>query len=404
MKKEVYLDSENSGPIFPEALEEMVQTYRNIGYGNPSITHKAGWESYEVLTQSSETISKILGISPNELAYTHSATEANNLAIEGIAQSTKHKKKILVSSIEHLSVIFPAERLQRHGYHLVKIPVDNEGFVDQEFLKNEIDKDVFLVSIAPVNHEIGTIQDLKGIIEIVKDKSPDAYFHTDAADALGKIQMNLTELNVDLASFSSHKIYGPKGTGILYIKEGLKVEPIIYGQLSSQVLWPGVENIPAIAGFAKAVEQIEHFDKTKLVHLRDKLIKEISGCVSDTVLNGPYGSKRAPDNVNISFLYVEGEAIIVELSMRGIYASSGSACTSRVLQPSHILLAIGRRYEEAHGSVLMKITPFIKEKDIEYVVEEIPEGINRLRSLSPVKGRQDKSCQVGYHFHTALKS
>ena len=387
-EREVYLDSENSGLIFPEALEEMLRTYREVGYGNPAITHKVGWESYEVLHQASERFSRILGAKSEELAYTHGATEANNLAILGAARANRTgKKKILISSIEHLSVIFPAEKLQEYGYRVVRIPVDGEGFVDQDFLNREVDGDTFLVSVAGVNHEIGTIQNLRGIVEIVKDKDSNTLFHTDAADALGRVKLDLSKLKVDLASFSSHKVYGPKGAGFLYVKEHANVEPILYGQLSSQELWSGVENIPAIAGFAKAADVMENQDKGRLTELRDRLIRGIASHVDNVMLNGPKERKRSPDNVNISFLYVEGEAIIVELSMRGIYASSGSACTSRVLEPSHILIAIGRRYEEAHGSVLMKVTPFNGVEDIDYVIRQIPEAIGRLRVISPVKDR-----------------
>ncbi|MEM3677347.1 MAG: cysteine desulfurase family protein [Candidatus Bathyarchaeia archaeon] len=386
MEREVYLDSENSGLIFLEALEELVRVYRTAGYGNPSITHKAGWESYETLYRASEKFSRILNASPVELAYTHGATEANNLAILGSAKANKtSRRKIITSSIEHLSVIFPAERLQERGYRIVKIPVDREGFVDRDRLEMEVDDHTFLVSIGAVNHEIGVIQDLKGLTETVKDRDPFILFHTDMADALGRIRINLGELGVDLASFSSHKVYGPKGAGLLYVKEGVNLEPVIHGQLSSQKLWPGVEDIPSIAGFAKAAEAMENLDKTKLLKLRDKLIEGITSRVEDVILNGPMGSGRAPDNVNISFLYVEGEALVVELSMRGIYASSGSACTSRILQPSHVLLAIGRRYEEAHGSLLMKVTPFHDEEDVDYVLRHIPEGVARLRSISPIR-------------------
>jgi cysteine desulfurase len=231
---------------------------------------------------------------------------------------------------------------------------------------------------------------LKELVEVVKDRDPSILFHTDMADALGRMRINLKELNVDLASFSSHKVYGPKGAGLLYVREGVNLEPVIHGQLSSQRLWPGVENIPAIAGFVKAAEAMDKLDKIRLVKLRDRLIDGITSQVEDIVLNGPRGSGRAPDNVNISFLYVEGEALIVELSMRGIYASSGSACTSRILQPSHVLLAIGRRYEEAHGSLLMKVTPFHDEEDIDYVLRHIPQGVARLRSLSPIKRKEVK--------------
>ncbi|MEM2122848.1 MAG: cysteine desulfurase family protein [Candidatus Bathyarchaeia archaeon] len=388
-EREVYLDSENSGLIFPEALEKLVKAYSEAGYGNPSITHKPGWESYEIIYQASEKFSRILNASPEELAYTHGATEANNLAILGSARANKtDRRKIITSSIEHLSLIFPAERLQEQGYRIVKTPVDGEGFIVQDLLEKEVDDHTFLVSIGAVNHEIGVIQDLKGLVELVKDQDSSILFHTDMADALGRIRINLKELNVDLASFSSHKVYGPKGAGLLYAREGVNLEPVIHGQLSSQRLWPGVENIPAIAGFAKAAESMDNLDKFRLVRLRDRLIEGVTSQVEDVILNGPKGSGRAPDNANISFLYVEGEALIVELSMKGIYASSGSACTSRILQPSHVLLAIGRRYEEAHGSLLMKVTPFHVEEDVDYVLMHIPQGVARLRSLSPIrKGR-----------------
>lgn len=387
-EREVYLDSENSGLIFEEALKTMVEAYRVTARGHPSITHRMGWESYEVLYRSSSAIANFLNCSPEELIYTHSGTEANNLAVVGLAKGSKERRKIIVSSIEHLSVIFPAERLQEQGFKVVKIPVDGEGFVDLDFLANQVDGETLMVSIAAVNHEIGTIQDVKALVELVKDKDPDIVVHTDACDALGRIRLNLKTLGVDLASFSSHKVYGPKGVGMLYVREGISLEPILYGQLSTQRLWPGLENVPAVAGFAKAVELMSkrfEFYTSKMRGLRDRLINELCGSVDHVLLNGPEENRRSPDNVNLSFLYCEGEALTVELSLRGVYVSSGSACTSRVLEPSHVLLAIGRKYEEAHGSILMKITPFHSRSDIEYVLKCVPEAVARIRSLSPVK-------------------
>ena len=393
-KKEVYLDSENSGLIFPEALEALIEAYKNIGYGHPSITHKIGWESYEILYESSNILANFLNCNPEEIVYTHNGTEANNLAILGLTESYKEKKKIIVSSIEHLSVIFPAEHLQKYGYKVIKIPVDKEGFVNKDFIDKNIDKDTLLVSIAAINHEIGTIHDLKAIIDIVKDKNPETFIHTDACDALGKIKIDLKKLNVDLASFSSHKVYGPKGAGALYVIEGIKLEPIIYGQLSTQKLWPSLENIPSIFGFSKAIKILYsnfEFYNSKMINLRDMLIKNIIERIEYVLLNGPKNNKRSPDNINLSFLYCEGEALTVELSLNGIYVSSGSACTSRVLEPSHVLLAIGRKYEEAHGSLLMKVTPFHNEEDIKYVIEKMPEVVSRIRSISPIKPGGEKN-------------
>lgn len=388
-EREVYLDSENSGLIFPEALEEMVRRYKDVGYGHPSITHRIGWESYEALYEASTRIASFIGSSIEEIVYTHSGTEANNLAILGSARANKSgRRKIIVSSIEHLSVIFPAEELGREGYKVVKLPVDREGFVDPDLLAKEVGGDTFLVSIAAVNHEIGTVQDLKALVEVVKDKDEEIIFHTDAADALGKIPLNVRKLGVDMATFSSHKVYGPKGAGALYVSEKVRVEPILHGQLSTQKLWPGAENVPAIAGFGKALEIMEaNFSdyRARMARLRDMLIEGILDNVPHTLLNGPRGDRRAPDSVNISFLYCEGEAITVELSTRGIYVASGSACTSRILEPSHVMLAIGRKYEEAHGSILMKVTPMHTEEDIRYVLQQIPGAIQRLRAISPVK-------------------
>lgn len=387
-EREVYLDQENSGLILPEALESMNNAYKGEGRGHPAIVHRLGWMSYQALYEATESLSRVLNCDPSEIAYTHSGTEANNLAILGSAESVSARKKIIVLSIEHLSVIFPAESLEKHGFKVVKIPVDKEGFIDLDFLSDQVDKETLLVSVATVNHEIGTVQDLKAVKDIVKDKDEEILIHTDACDALGRIRLDMKKLDFDLASFSSHKVYGPKGVGALYIKEGVRLKPVLHGQLSTQKLWPGVENVPGVVGFAKAVEIMhKNFDTyvPKMSNLRNRLINGILENVDYTILNGPMGDGRAPDNVNISFLYCEGEALTVELSMKGIYVSSGSACTSRILEPSHVLLAIGRKYEEAHGSLLMKVSPFITESDIEYVLENLPKAVERIRALSPIK-------------------
>ncbi len=388
-KREVYLDHENSGLIIPEAIKAMNEAYELSGKGHPSITHLMGWRSYQALYEATVNIASVINCSPEEIVYTHSGTEANNLAIIGSSELSPKRKKIIVSSIEHLSVIFPAEKLEKRGFKVIRIPVDGEGFVNLDFLSKHVDKETLIVSIAAINHEIGTIQDLKAIRDIVRDKDDRILIHTDACDALGRIPLDMKKLDVDLASFSSHKVYGPKGVGALYVREGIKLEPIIHGQLSTQKLWPGVENTPSIIGFSKAVEIIHrNFEEnvSKMISFRDRLINGILSNIDYTLLNGPLGYKRAPDNVNISFLYCEGEALTVELSMKGVYVSSGSACTSRVLEPSHVLLAIGRKYEEAHGSLLMKVSPFHTTlEDIEYVLEVLPDAVRRIRSLSPIK-------------------
>ncbi|MCX8205531.1 MAG: cysteine desulfurase [Candidatus Nezhaarchaeota archaeon] len=388
-RREVYLDHENSGLILPEALEAMSEAYKWGGRGHPSITHLAGWVSYQLLYEATEEVASAINCGLDEVVYTHSGTEANNLAVLGSAGAAPEgRRKILVSRIEHLSVIFPAERLEKQGFRVLKVPVDREGFVDLDFLSKHVDKETLLVSVAAVNHEIGTIQDLRAVRDVVKDKDEGVLIHTDACDALGRVPIDVKKLGVDLASFSSHKVYGPKGVGMLYAREGVRLEPIIHGQLSTQRLWPGVENVPGIVGFSKAAvamcRRLED-NASRMARLRDRLIEGILEKVDYALLNGPLGARRAPDNVNISFLYCEGEALTVELSTKGVYVSSGSACTSRFLEPSHVLLAIGRRYEEAHGSLLMKTSPFHTELDIGYVLEVLPEAVERIRSLSPVK-------------------
>ena len=388
-QREVYLDAENSGPVFPEALEAMRDAYMGRGKGHPAITHRIGWEAYELLYTSSQKLAGAMHCRPEEIVHTHSGTEANNLAIAGLAGAGGTRKKIVVSAIEHLSVVFPVEQLKAQGFSVVKAPVDRDGFIDQQALSARVDESTLLVSIAPVNHEIGTVQDIRALTEIVRDKDESVKIHCDSCDAFLKTDLDVVSLGIDLASFSSHKVYGPKGAGALYVREGVELEPIVRGQLSTQKLWAGVENIPAIAGFAKAAGMmVENYDSylSRMTTLRDRLISGILDGIDHTLLNGPAGKSRSPDNVNISFVNCEGEALTLEMSLKGIYVSSGSACTSRVLEPSHVLLAIKRKYEEAHGSILMKTTPFLTREDIEYVLASFPEAVNRIRSMSPLKG------------------
>jgi cysteine desulfurase len=387
-EREVYLDSENSGMIYPEALEAMVASYRGRGRGHPSITNRAGWEAYETLFHAATLIAGVVDCKPEELNFVHSGTEANNLAIAGLAHAGGKRKKVLVSAIEHLSVMFPAEQLEKEGFSVVKIPVDGEGFIDQEFLAGQVDTDTLLVSVAPVNHEIGTIQDVRAVGEVIRDKDEGVRLHLDASDALCRVDLDLRKIGADLATFSSHRVYGPKGAGALFVREGIDIKPVIHGQLSTQKLWAGVENVPAAVGFAKAVELMDRpgeAGRARLAGLRDRLMSGILDTIPYTLRNGPEGSRRSPDNANISILYCEGEALTLDLSLKGVYVSSGSACTSRVLEPSHVLLSIKRRYEEAHGSVLMKPTPFHTESDIDYVLSCFPEVVKRIRSLSPLK-------------------
>ncbi|MEM2661543.1 MAG: cysteine desulfurase family protein [Nitrososphaeria archaeon] len=391
IEKEVYLDIENSAPVPEEVVAEMLPYFNKRAYGNPTLTHKLGWEAYETIILSAKKIGEYVGIeSPEEINFTPGETEANNLAILGICLNRKNNgKKIVVSEIEPLNVINVCKMLEKLGFKVEKVPVDREGFIKIERLKEKVDKNTVLASFALVNNEIGTVQPIKEVFETVKDINFNTIFHIDLSDAYGRIPFDVKKVPVELATISSNKILGPKGVGALYVKEGLKIERILEGQIGTQKLWPGIENTPAIVGFAKASElafknfeyNINHMKK-----LRDRLIEEILNNIEGTVLNGPKGDKRSPDNVNISFLKCEGESLTIELSLKGVYVSSGSACTRRVLQPSHVLTAIGRRFEEAHGSILMKVTRYHNMDDIEYVLKVLPEAVNRLRKIYGTMG------------------
>lgn len=386
LRREVYLDIENSSCTPEEVIDEMLPYYTERAYGNPTLTHKPGWEAFETIMEATQKIATFLGCKTlEEVNFTPGETEANNLALMGAALPKRDTgKKIVISEVEPINVLHVAEMLRKSGFSLTKIPVDDEGFVNLEKLKEVVDKETVLVSLSAVNHEIGTIQPIKEASAIVKDKNSVTVFHTDASDAYGKIKFNVREANVDLATISSYKILGPRGIGALYVKEGTNVERILEGQIGTQKLWPGIENTPLIVGFTKASELTFRNFEENIEHmrmLRDKLIDNITGKISEVKLNGPKSEKRASDNVNISFLRCEGEALTIELSLNGIYVSSGSACTRRLLQPSHVLAAIGRKFDEAHGSILMKTTRYHTAEDIDYVLSVIPKAVDRIRGI-----------------------
>jgi cysteine desulfurase len=383
---EVYLDNENSSIVCKEVVDSMLPYFNKTAYGNPTLTHKPGWEAFEVIMNSFKKISRYINAKNlEEITFTPSETEANNLAIMGAAFAQKNRgKKIVISEIEPINVLQVAEMMQKYGFTTQKIPVNNEGFINLEKLKEAIDNETILVSISAVNNELGTIQPIKEAVDIVKAKNPKTLFHSDASDAYGRIPLDVRNLNVDLATLSSYKIQGPRGVGAMYLKEGVNMDRILEGQIGTQKLWPGIENTPLIVGFTKASElAFENFDAntTKMRTLRDKLVEGMFNELVDLRFNGPKGDKRSPDNANVSILRAEGEALTIELSLNGVYVSSGSACSRRLLQPSHVLIAIGRIFEEAHGSILMKVTRSHTEEDIGYVLKVLPTAVNRIRGI-----------------------
>jgi cysteine desulfurase len=386
VEREVYLDLENSAPVPTEVLQEMLPYFTSKAYGNPTLTHKQGWEAYETIMDAAGFIARLIGgSSPEELCFTSGEAEASSLAILGSVGGKRGR--IVVSTIDPLNILLPVEMLEKKGFEVVRVPVDKEGFLDLEFLSRAVNRDTVLVSTSMVNNEIGTIQPFREIVKTARDGNPDVIVHMDASDAYGRIVFNVNDMDVDLLSLSSYKLMGPRGVAALYVRSGVEVKRIIEGPIGTQPLWPGVENTPLIVGFKKASElAFKDFDGSvvKMRRLRDMLINGLLS-IEDTLINGPTGEKRAPDNVNISFLHCEGESLTIELSFKGVYVSSGSACTRRILQPSHVLTAIGREYEAAHGSILMKVSRYHSIEDVEYVLESFKPAVERIRAMSPTR-------------------
>jgi cysteine desulfurase len=390
--KRRYFDYSATTPVDPKVLEEMVP-YFTENFGNPSSVYSYGRENRKVVEEAREKLANAIGSDSKEIYFTGGGSESDNWAIKGIAMALKSKgNHIITSKIEHHAVLYVCEYLEKHGYDVTYLSVDEKGLIDLKELENAITDKTILISIMFANNEIGTIQPVKEIGEIARKHQ--VYFHTDGVQALGNIKINVEEMNIDMMSMSAHKIYGPKGIGALYIKKGVKIHPLIHGGAQERKKRAGTENVPGIVGFGKAVEMADNNledHMKKMTALRDRLIEGINKNINYVRLNG-HLDKRLPGNVNMSFEFVEGEALLLSLDMIGICGSSGSACTSGSLDPSHVLLAIGLPHEIAHGSLRLSIGRYTKEEDIDYVIQELPKIIKRLRDMSPlyekVKGGQ----------------
>lgn len=382
--KRVYLDYAATSPVKDEVLKEMLPYFSNI-FGNPSSVYSYARESKKAIDNARDIVAATINAKAKEIYFTGSGSEADNWAIKGVASALKNKgKHIITSKIEHHAVLHTCEYLEKEGFEVTYLDVDENGFVNLADLENSIRKDTVLISIMYANNEIGTVLPIKQIVEIAKRKG--VLVHTDAVQAYGNISIDVIDLGVDLLSLSAHKIYGPKGVGALYIKRGTKINSLIYGGAQEMKKRAGTENIAGIIGFTKAAElAIENIEEhaTKLKKLRDKLIEEITKTIPHIRLNGDR-VKRLPGNVNICFEYIEGEALLLSLDLVGIAASSGSACTSGSLDPSHVLMAIGLTHEIAHGSLRLSIGDFNTEEDIDYVLKELPPIVQRLRDMSPL--------------------
>ncbi len=385
MKRLIYLDYAATTPIDPRVLEAMMP-YLTEKYGNTASMHQSGQIVNDALDQSRKIIADTIFANPNEIYFTASATESNNTVIKGIAWANQDKgKHIIISPIEHDCVLESAKWLEKKGWEITKLKVDKYGFVDLDYLEKSIRKDTILVSIIHANNEIGTIQDLAKIGQICHDK--EVYFHTDASQSFAKINIDVKKSHIDLLTASSHKIYGPKGAALLYIKKETKIDSLLHGGGHENGFRSSTVNVPAIVGFAKATQICqEHMgaENFRLTKLRDKLIKGILNSTKGTELNG-HPTKRLNNNINISFSNIEGESIMLMLDMEGIAVSTGSACSSNTLEPSHVLLALGLPVEQAHSSIRFSLGRFTTETEIERVISVLPGIIKKLRKISPIK-------------------
>jgi len=380
----VYMDYAATTPVDPRVLKTM-KPYFSKKYGNSVSLHKQGREAKEALEESRKTIAAMMNAEPNELIFMGSATESTNMALKGIAFANRKKgKHIVTSKIEHHCVLKPARWLEKQGFDITRLPVDKFGFIDITQLENAIRKDTILVSIMHTNNEIGTIEDIEKIGKICKEKN--VYFHSDAAQSFGKIPIDVKKMNIDLLSISSHKMYGPKGVGGLYIKKGTKIEPLLHGGGHEFKKRSSTVNVAGIVGFAEAtrIQKKEMAsDAKKQTILRDKLINELLN-IEDAHLTG-HLTKRLPNNASFWFAYIEGESLLMQLDMNGVSASTGSACSSASLEASHVLLAIGLKPQEAHGSLRLSLGKYTTNEDVDYVLEVVPKSVERLRTISPFK-------------------
>ncbi|MCD8248429.1 MAG: cysteine desulfurase NifS [Lachnospiraceae bacterium] len=383
-KRLIYLDNAATTKTAPEVVEAMLPYFTEL-YGNPSSVYNFSQKSKEAITKSREQIAATLGAQPEEIYFTGSGTEADNWALKATAEAYRSKgNHIITTKIEHHAILHTGQWLEKHGFEVTWLDVDEFGMVKLDELKKAIRPTTILISVMFANNEIGTVQPIKEIGEIAKEHG--ILFHTDAVQAFGQLPINVEELHIDMLSSSAHKLNGPKGGGFLYIRKGVKIRSFVHGGAQERKRRAGTENVPGIVGYGAAVERAartmkERTDKER--ELRDYLIDRVLKEVPYTRLNG-HRTKRLPNNANFSFQFVEGESLLIMLDMDGICGSSGSACTSGSLDPSHVLLAIGLPHEIAHGSLRLTLSEEITREDIDYVVESIKKIVERLRSMSPL--------------------
>lgn len=387
--RRVYMDHTAGKPVDPRVIETMKPYFEKF-YGNPSSLHSFAQEARKGLEEAREKVAGLINAErKEEIVFTSCATESNNWAIRGVAARNQDRgKHLITTSIEHMSVMNVCKYLTRQGFQVSFLPVDKQGTVDLEALKKELTDETILVSVMYANGEIGTVEPIKEISEIVHNKK--AYFHVDATAAAGQIPIDVQEDGADLVTLSSNDMYGPKGVGALYTRKGTRLEPLIYGGGQENGMRSGTENLPGIVGMGKAAELAKsemEMESRRLSLLRDRLIKGLLEKIPHSFLNGN-PVKRLPNNVAVRFSYIEGESMLLNLEMAGVAASSGSACTAKTLEPSHVLRAMGLRHEEAHGSLLFTLGRQNSEDDVDYVVGLLPDIVKRLRAMSPLTPKE----------------
>lgn len=390
--KKVYLDYGSSTPVDKDVLKEMIPYFSEI-YGNASSIHSFGIEAFDACEIARKKVANMLNANENEIIFTAGGTESDNMSVKGIAYLNQNKKKInskgphiITSSIEHPAVLETCRYVEKQGFKVKYLPVDNYGLIDPNELEKSITKDTFLITIMFANNEIGTIEPIKEIGKIAKENN--VPFHTDAIQAIGKTPIDVKKLNIDLLSISSHKIYGPKGVGAVYIKNGVKIQPTTHGGGHEKGLRSSTYNTPGIVGLGKACELIKKRMEKDIKHLttlRDLLISNVLE-IEESYLNG-HPEKRLANNAHFRFTAIEGESLNLMLNDKGIAASTGSACSSKKLQASHVLTAIGLKPEEAHGSLRLSLGKENTKDEINYVCEVLPKIVNKLRKMSPLWNR-----------------
>lgn len=382
--KRIYLDHAATTPMRPEVVEEMMPYFREK-FGNASTLYFYGQEAKDAVNAARERVASVINAEASEIVFTSGGTESDNFAIAGIVWANQKKgNHIITTSVEHHAVLNICKFLEKRGFEVTYLPVDTQGLVNPEDVKRAIRKETILISVMHANNEVGTIEPIEEIGEIAKAKG--VYFHTDSVQTFGHIPIDVTKLKVDLLSVSAHKLYGPKGVGCLYIRKGVKIVPFLYGGDQENKRRGSTENVAGIVGFGKAAELVKDEMKeeiSRLIPLRDRLIKQILEKIKYARING-HPAKRLPGNVNISVEFVEGESMLLQLDMKGICASSGSACTSSILEPSHVLTAMGIPPEVAHGSLRFTLGRGNSSEHIDYVLEVLPEIVERLRAMSPL--------------------